>query len=205
MLRKTLRFSFTTLLLFIQLTVVWSTILQPVMAQPSDTAPTLSENCTQILNLTSLKSQPTDAFDANDGEIYAILGESIAPNAPNDAQYNCSQIISCLQQKYFNSNTRDTQIINDIKTQYSYCLVAGKDGIDLLSNYASMVYQWIAGIVGGICILIIVFSGIQISMGGLSQEEVSSAKDRIGRSLGGLVILFLSAFILYTINPLFFT
>jgi hypothetical protein len=95
--------------------------------------------------------------------------------------------------------------ITALKNDFPECIVSGKDGLDLLNNYATMVYRWIASIVGSLCILIIIVSGIQISIGGLSQEEVSAAKDRISRSLIGMVVLFLSAFILYSINPIFFT
>jgi type IV secretory pathway VirB2 component (pilin) len=56
-----------------------------------------------------------------------------------------------------------------------------------------------------IAVLIIVISGIQISAAGGDQTTVTNAKNRIVQSLGGLVILFLSAIILYTINPTFFT
>ena len=61
-----------------------------------------------------------------------------------------------------------------------------------------------AGVVGIIAVLIIVISGIQISMDQGGGESVTSAKNRIMQSLAGLVILFLSALILYTINPTFF-
>ncbi|MDF2378694.1 MAG: pilin [Candidatus Gracilibacteria bacterium] len=175
--------------------------IQSGYAQTADSGnATLSTLCRDVLGNSPTVTLPAD----KQGDIYAILGESISPDAPDNARYTCLEIHTCLRQKHRNSSAQETFIIQDLKQKYSYCLVMGKDGVDLLANYASMIYQWIAGIVGGICILIIIFSGIQISIGGLSQEEVSSAKERILRSLGGMVILFLSAFILYTINPIFF-
>ena len=58
---------------------------------------------------------------------------------------------------------------------------------------------------GIIAVLVIVVSGIQISIDQGSGEGVTAAKNRITQSLAGLVILFLSALILYSINPTFFT
>lgn len=90
-----------------------------------------------------------------------------------------------------------------------YCtyvqLVVSQSGTGLLKTYIAIIYRWAAGIVGIICVLVIVISGIQISMDQGSGESVGSAKNRIMQSLAGLVILFLSALILYTVNPTFFT
>lgn len=141
------------------------------------------------------------------GDIYAFMGESIDRRFPKtDAKWNytCNDIAQCLRATYSLSPARETLIINDLKSTYAYCLVTGSDGLGLLSNYAKTVYQWIAGIAGGICILTIVVSGLQYSIGGVDQESAGAAKDRIIRALSGLVILFLSAFILYSINPIFF-
>lgn len=77
-------------------------------------------------------------------------------------------------------------------------------GINLLKFYVLQIYIWAASIVGIIAVLIIVISGIQIAASGGS-DQISSAKTRITQSLAGLAILFLSALILYTINPTFFT
>ena len=166
-------------------------------ASPSSSPTPLPGECSQILNAPSNVSLPA----SEQGDVMVIVGESISPEAPPNFPYSCSQVVNCLRYKH----ETEAALMDELKSRYAFCLVTGEDGLDLLSNYAALVYQWIAGIVGAICILVIVGSGIQISMGGLSQEEVTSAKDRIFRSLGGLAILFLSAFILYTINPIFFT
>jgi len=73
----------------------------------------------------------------------------------------------------------------------------------LLKFYAMQLYRWAASIVGIICVLLIVISGIQITAS--RGEDISSAKNRITQALAGLALLFLSALILYTINPTFFT
>lgn len=174
----------------------------------SSTASTLSETCRNILQESKSTStgnvctqEDVKKQDAND-EIIVILGESITGNS---GKYSCGQIVNCLREKYKTQKAAEGFVTCELRNSYKQCIVSGKDGLGLLSNYASQVYNWIAGIVGSICILVIIISGIQISIGGLSQEEVSSAKDRVVRALAGLVVLFLSAFILYTINPFFFT
>jgi len=186
-----------------------------VLAQPAGTHG-LSTTCNRILSESRRPNSAagvtlpvTHAPSGRNQEISVLLGESIVANG---VQYSCGQIANCLREKYEAQYTASNQrhlirpnVNADLKLNYSYCLITGEDGLDLLNNYATLVYRWIAGIVGSICILVIIVSGIQISIGGLSQEEVSAAKDRVTRSLMGLVVLFLSAFILYTINPIFFT
>lgn len=84
-------------------------------------------------------------------------------------------------------------------------VIIGQSGTGILKTYVAIIYRWAAGIVGIIAVLVIVISGIQISIDQGSGEGVTAAKNRITQSLAGLVILFLSALILYTINPTFFT
>jgi len=80
-----------------------------------------------------------------------------------------------------------------------------KSGVDMLYIYIGAIYRWGASVIGIIAVLVIVISGIQISAAGGEQSVVTSAKTRITQSLIGIVILFLSGIILYTINPTFFT
>ncbi|MEK7528568.1 MAG: pilin [Patescibacteria group bacterium] len=84
-------------------------------------------------------------------------------------------------------------------------MITGASGTGLLSNFIAALYRWAASIVGIAAVLIIVVSGIQISMGGDgSSGVVDEAKKRILQSLIGIAILFLSGLILYIINPTFF-
>lgn len=84
-------------------------------------------------------------------------------------------------------------------------VIFGTSGIGILKTYIAIVYRWAAGIVGIIAVLVMIISGIQISMDQGSGEAIGAAKTRILQSLAGLAVLFLSALILYTINPTFFT
>jgi hypothetical protein len=83
--------------------------------------------------------------------------------------------------------------------------ISGNSGVDLLGNYFGMWYKIGAVVLGLICVLVIVISGVQITFGGASEEAVTSAKARIWGALLSLILLFSSALILKTINPLFFT
>jgi len=83
--------------------------------------------------------------------------------------------------------------------------VSGKNGVELVSNYISLVYKYAASVIGILCVLVIVVSGVQIVIGGTNQENVSQARGRILQAVLSLALLFLSAAILKTINPGFFT
>lgn len=83
-------------------------------------------------------------------------------------------------------------------------VISGKNGIELLSNYVKVIYKVATGIIGVICVLIIVISGMQISFGGLSPEGVNQGKERIMQALLSLALLFGTALILQVVNPGFF-
>lgn len=77
-------------------------------------------------------------------------------------------------------------------------------GIGGVTLFIKQAYIFGSGIVGFIAVVVIVVSGIQISVSGVT-GDITSAKERIMQSIAGLVLLFLSGIILYTINPTFFT
>ncbi|MFA6458243.1 MAG: hypothetical protein WCV72_02525 [Patescibacteria group bacterium] len=84
-------------------------------------------------------------------------------------------------------------------------VIEGDDGNEILTNYIALVYKFLAGTIGFVAVLMIVFGGIEISTAGANQAGLQSGKDRILAALVGLTLLFLSSLILYTINPTFFT
>ncbi len=83
-------------------------------------------------------------------------------------------------------------------------IITGRTGMELTKNYITLIYTYGASLIGIICVLLIVFSGIQIITGGADAENVTQAKTRIFNSLLSLVLLFMSAMILKSINPGFF-
>lgn len=84
-------------------------------------------------------------------------------------------------------------------------VILTKGGSSAIYGYINMIYRWGASLVGIIAVTVITVSGIQISASGGDSEAISSAKKRIIQSIVGLLVLFLSSLILYTINPTFFT
>jgi len=83
-------------------------------------------------------------------------------------------------------------------------VLLSKGGTSLIEGFISTVYQWAAGIVGLIAVTVIILNAIQISASGGDTQAIENAKNRIIKSIAGIVVLFLSGLILYTINPTFF-
>lgn len=76
-------------------------------------------------------------------------------------------------------------------------------GAGLMKLYIRQIYAWGAGTAGFIAVVVIIVSGIQIQVSGVS-GDISSAKQRITQSLAGLALIFLSGVLLLAINPDFF-
>lgn len=74
----------------------------------------------------------------------------------------------------------------------------------VIVNYARILFTYAAGIAGTLALLMLIVSGIQIIIGG-GGEQVGKAKERIIGVLSGLFILATGGYILYLINPCFFT
>lgn len=83
-------------------------------------------------------------------------------------------------------------------------VIEATTGLNLIYKYIGTLYRYVASVVGIVCVAIIVISGIQISLGGISNESVSSGKARIMNALISLVLVFATGLILRTINPGFF-
>ena len=83
-------------------------------------------------------------------------------------------------------------------------VLKAESGGDLIYSYVRMIYLWAAGTIGIVAVFTLVYCGIGISAAGGDSGKIDNYKNRIMQSLIGLVILFLSGLILYTINPTFF-
>ncbi len=77
-------------------------------------------------------------------------------------------------------------------------------GNSLLFFYIGQVYRYMATLGGIIAVLVLIIAGIMRATAGDSPDRVSKANALVYKSISGLVLLFLSAVILYTINPNFF-
>ncbi len=77
-------------------------------------------------------------------------------------------------------------------------------GTELLYYYMGQIYKYIATLGGLIAVLALIIAGIMRSTAGDNTTQITEANKIITKSITGLVVLFLSAIILYTINPNFF-
>ena len=78
-------------------------------------------------------------------------------------------------------------------------------GTGLLYYYIGQVYRYVAGVGGLLAVLILVIAGIMRTTAGDNTNQITQANNLVTKSITGLIVLFLSAIILYTINPNFFT
>lgn len=71
-----------------------------------------------------------------------------------------------------------------------------------LTNYTRIIFAFAGGIAGGLAMLMIIISGIQIMTGG---GDMGPAKTRLFGAIAGLIVLAGGSLLLYEINPCFFT
>ena len=84
-------------------------------------------------------------------------------------------------------------------------VILANSGAGLAQQYLKMIYDFGTTLAGIIAVLIIMINGIKIIISGSDDSAVSEAKTQITTSLIALAVLFMSGFILYIINPNFFT
>lgn len=145
---------------------------------------TITKRCyrfTQILALKSSgndKQQATDQYLIKDCPLEKDIPEGYGLQSTGD-YYDCQEV---------------TVIMSPLE----------QGGIGILNVYVSLIYRWVAGIVGVVAVLIMIISGLQIITAQGESEAVSAGKKRIMQAIGGIVLLFFASGILYMINPTFF-
>jgi hypothetical protein len=77
-------------------------------------------------------------------------------------------------------------------------------GLGALGHYLSLLYPWLVGMGAATAVLMAVVGGIQIIQAGADTGKRDAGKNRLLMSLGGLLIVMLSATILNALNPSFF-
>lgn len=77
-------------------------------------------------------------------------------------------------------------------------------GLGALGHYLSLLYPWMVGMGAGTAVLMAVVGGIQIIQSGGDQGKRDAGQQRLLMSLGGLLLILLSATILNALNPSFF-
>jgi cell wall-associated NlpC family hydrolase len=182
---------------------------QPTIEAPAD--PTLNSFTCENLN------EPHNL-------IVTILEESIG-KSPDKNPDDATRIISCFR-KTTCTKTARTQTAtatagcnseyaktcdpsNTSEDKKIFCsrvqVIISQNGISMLFSYLSLIYIWGAGVGATISVLYMIYGGYMFITALDNTSSVDEAKDKILQSLIGLSILILSAIILYTINPNFFT
>lgn len=136
--------------------------------------------------------------DTSDSEIIDLYKGvcCIVGGTKSDGNFYCDQTRNIYTETYTKCTDTATSCQ---KVQW----LLSTTGMGILKIYVKQIYVFGAGIVGFIAVATIVGSGIQISVSGAT-GDITAAKDRITQSIMGIALLFLSALILYTINPTFF-
>ncbi|MCC6643705.1 hypothetical protein IT411_03060 [Candidatus Peregrinibacteria bacterium] len=77
-------------------------------------------------------------------------------------------------------------------------------GTNLLYYYIGQIYKYMAWLGGFIAVFILIIAGLMRTTAGDNAEQITKANGLITKCISGLILLFLSAIILYAINPNFF-
>ena len=152
---------------------------------------------------------------AADGRVITEIYEIIAPDTSIDAD---NQIISlyagncCLASNNDDTCEDEVTIYTDTYTNCDTYAegcerrqwIIGDSGAGIIQVVVKQVYMWGAFAVGGIAVMTMVLQGVKISMSGVS-GDITESKNKILQAIAGIVLLFLSSLILYTVNPQFFS
>lgn len=165
----------------------------------SKTDPTDPNSKAKIITEITEPIAPTVTLDSNTKVIDVYQGECCL------AYYKDSTTgtITCEDVRTIYTDTYDTCTANGINCKQRQWLIASS-GTGLLKLFVKQMYTWGAFSVGIIAVGTIIFQGIKISLSGVS-GDVSEAKTKILQAFAGIILLFLSSLILYTINPDFFS
>lgn len=77
-------------------------------------------------------------------------------------------------------------------------------GLQGFQVYVAMIYRYASWAIGILAVLVIIIGGIQMSLGGANQENVTKGRKLIFQAILGVALFFLIGVILRTINPTFF-
>lgn len=164
-----------------------------------------------FFSCTDFNAPKEGAEDPTAGWIVTILEEGITSASDKQGGQEGENIVNCFRVTKLCAGTTQECIeyASTCPDDAAFCkkvqIFAEQSGAELLYSYAGRIYRWAAGTIGVIAVFFLVVGGVEMSTAQGDQGRVEKAKERIAQSLAGLVILFLSALILYTINPNFFT
>ncbi len=167
------------------------------------------------LNMTSESGEANPSYKDTKNYVVTIIEESIGSTTTSTGDTNF--ILDCFRKTECKLDKDGKQKCASFYVNPGNC-TPGKDttcqrvqayiatsGAGLLYTYIAQIYRWAAVVIGSVSVLFMVVGGVQIATAGDNSENINKAKERIIQSIAGLVLLFMSAAILYTINPNFFT
>lgn len=159
-----------------------------------------------------------------EGYIITILEEEIGSSSTTDSvtpSENASESLTCFRKTTCEGpKTGDSETDQKITCTSKYAetctpgenvfcqrvqVLISQSGIDLLMSYLGIIYRWAASVIGIVSVAYLIYGGFLIGTAQDDTSKIDKAKEKIFQSIAGLVLLFLSAVILYTINPNFFT
>jgi hypothetical protein len=151
-----------------------------------------------ITEISEVIADPTDLTDSETRIINVYHGVCcFVGKEKSNGKFECEDIRDVYFEEY---SECDDKAISCEKRQW----IIATSGAGIIKVYVKQIYRWAATTVGLVAVVTIVINGIRISVSGVS-GDISDAKNKILKALGGLVLLFFSAILLYTINPTFFS
>lgn len=121
--------------------------------------------------------------DAQCSDIGGVLGKNYQPPECPNGYYYC-----------YGDPTKAAK--TTLSTSIAGLTVTGD-----LGEYVSKAYLWMLGASTTIAIVFLMVAGLRWALGGLSAEQVGSAKKTISNAIVGLVLLMSTYLILATVNP----
>lgn len=161
----------------------------------------LGDEVSYVTEVTELIAPDTKIGDGTNKIVTLYAGDCCYLGTLNESstgyKYNCYDPRTYYFETY---NECDSQAQNCQKRQW----IIGTSGLNVIKLMVKQIYTFGALTVGSIAVLTIILQGVKISFSGVS-GDISESKKKIVQAISGIVLLFLSALILYTINPTFFS
>jgi hypothetical protein len=80
----------------------------------------------------------------------------------------------------------------------------GLQGLGAVFFYFNLLWPWLLGVAGGMCVLMTVMGGIQIILSGGDPGKREEGTSRFLWSLAGLLVIIFAGLVLRTLNPSFY-
>lgn len=185
------------IIITISLILISLWVAAPIYAQNDTSSKKVTITCEEIgKDQTGFYVILEEPIGGPDAKYCFRVCPKLEPGAPSTTPIKTCKLLS-------QCSTSDKDLGSNVSCQRVQVIFA-ESGIDLLNQYIRMIYLWAAGTIGIVAVFTMVYSGIGIMTAGGDSGKIDTYKNRIMQSLVGLVVLFLSGLILYTINPTFF-